>query len=93
MKICRSKDVPWRVNAEEWWVKLYSVFCFGSESWCWSRIVTGQDWRVGDESIEVALQDENMEDETVKVYCTRTARTVRSIWKTDEASPSEQNYC
>ena len=51
----------------------------------------GQDWRVGDESIEVALQDEKMEDETVKVYCTRTAGTVRSIWKKGEAPPSEQN--
>ena len=93
VKICRSKDVPWRVKCRKMVDQTVQCLLFWRGKLVLESDCYGQDWRVGDESVEMDLQDEKMEDETVKVYCTRTARTVRSIWKKDEASPSEQNYC
>ena len=39
VKIYRSKDVPWRVTCRRMVGQVYSVFCFGSENYCWSQAV------------------------------------------------------
>ena len=37
MKFYRSVDVPWRVKCRRIVAYVYSVFCFGSVNWSWSR--------------------------------------------------------
>ena len=36
-KIYQSKDVPWMIKCRTVVEEVYSMFCFGSESWSWSR--------------------------------------------------------
>ena len=77
VKIYGSKDVPWRVTCRRVVDQVHSVFCFESENWCWSQAVTERIRGLGNTIFEKTLR----EDETVQVFCTRTARTERSIWK------------
>ena len=35
----RGEDVPWRLKCRGMVEQVYSVFCFGSESWSWRRAI------------------------------------------------------
>ena len=44
VKICRCKDVQCRVKCWRMVDPVYSVFCFGSENWCWSQAIMEWIW-------------------------------------------------
>ena len=56
VKICRSKDVPWRVKCRRMVEHVYSVFCFGSENWSWNQ--SRQNQRMGNEGDESFISNQ-----------------------------------
>ena len=65
----------------------------------WERILeqapndSGQNFGVGNEGLEKALQDEEKWRETVQSCCTKTARTARNIWRKMKLPFLSENYC
>ena len=80
VKIYRSKDVPWRVKCRRMMEHVYSVFCFGSENWSWSRATLDRIDGWGDKGDEAGISIKTEDDETWANYCTRAARVARKIW-------------
>ena len=81
VKIYRSKDVPWRVKCMVMLEHVYSVFCFGSESWSWSRAILDRMKGWETKAMRPFFRLKRKEDETLAGYCTRTVRAANTIWK------------
>ena len=51
-----DQDVAWRMEGKRMVEQVYSVFCFGCESWSWNQALSGQKKRLGEKTDEATTQ-------------------------------------